>query len=70
MTSPEALIELGASELGGISEKTRDYINPESPWPKEEELKRINAPYVLRTKSKGDMHQNIYKGWIHVIKLK
>jgi len=48
LTSPEALIELGASELGGISEKTLDYINPESPWPKEEELKRINAPYELR----------------------
>jgi len=36
LTALEAPIELGASELVGISEKTLDYINPESPWPKEE----------------------------------
>ncbi|MCK4475351.1 MAG: 7,8-didemethyl-8-hydroxy-5-deazariboflavin synthase subunit CofG [Methanophagales archaeon] len=48
LTSPKALIELGASDLGGISEKTLDYINPESPWPKEEELRKMVAPYELR----------------------
>ncbi len=48
LTSAKAIIELGASDLGGISEKTMDYINPESPWPKEEELRRIIAPSELR----------------------
>ncbi len=49
LTSPVMeLIELGASDLGGISEQTIDYINPESPWPGEEELRKIVAPFVLR----------------------
>jgi len=48
LASPKELIELGASDLGGISEKTMDYINPESPWPKEEELRKIIAPFELR----------------------
>jgi len=48
LTSPKALIELGASDLGGISERTIDYINPEAPWPTEEELRRKIAPYELR----------------------
>jgi len=48
LASPKELIELGASDMGGISEKTMDYINPESPWPTEEELRRIIAPFELR----------------------
>jgi FO synthase subunit 1 len=48
LTSPKELIELGASDLGGISERTIDYINPEAPWPTEEELRRKIAPYELR----------------------
>lgn len=48
LTSPKELIELGASDLGGISEKTIDYINPESPWPGEEELRKMVAPFELR----------------------
>ncbi len=48
LTSPKELIELGASDLGGISEKTIDYINPESPWPSETELREMIAPFVLR----------------------
>nr|CBH38107.1 FO synthase, subunit 1 [uncultured archaeon] len=48
LTSPKQLIELGASDLGGIAEKTIDYINPESPWPREDELRRRVAPYELR----------------------
>ncbi len=48
LTAPKELIKLGASDLGGISERTIDYINPESPWPREEELRRIVAPYELR----------------------
>ena len=48
LTSPRELIELGASDLGGISERTVDYINPEAPWPTEEELRRTIAPFELR----------------------
>jgi FO synthase subunit 1 len=48
LTSPMKLIELGASDLGGIAEKTIDYINPESPWPREDELRRRVAPLELR----------------------
>jgi len=48
LTSPKELIELGASDLGGISEHTIDYINPESPWPGEAELREAIAPFVLR----------------------
>ena len=48
LTSPKELIELGASDLGGISERTIDYINPESPWPHTEELRRKIAPFELR----------------------
>ncbi len=48
LTSPRELIELGASDLGGISEMTIDYINPESPWPTEAELREAIAPFVLR----------------------
>jgi FO synthase subunit 1 len=48
LTSPKELIALGASDLGGISERTIDYINPEAPWPTEEELRTRIAPYELR----------------------
>ncbi len=30
---PRQLVRSGASDLGGISPETIDYINPESPWP-------------------------------------
>ena len=48
LIAPKELIDQGASDLGGISERTIDYINPESPWPREEELRRNIAPYTLR----------------------
>ncbi|MDI6811850.1 MAG: 7,8-didemethyl-8-hydroxy-5-deazariboflavin synthase subunit CofG, partial [archaeon] len=56
------LIELGASDLGGISERTIDYINPESPWPREEELRRIIAPFELRERL-PIYPRFIKKGW-------
>jgi FO synthase subunit 1 len=62
LTSPKELIELGASDLGGISERTIDYINPESPWPREEELRRKIAPYELRERL-PIYPQFIKKGW-------
>ena len=36
-----AFILFGASDLGGISPVTSDYINPESPWPKEQDLQSV-----------------------------
>lgn len=33
LISPRELVRCGASDLGGISPETVDYINPESPWP-------------------------------------
>ncbi|HDS44541.1 MAG TPA: 7,8-didemethyl-8-hydroxy-5-deazariboflavin synthase subunit CofG [Methanomicrobia archaeon] len=62
LTSPKALIELGASDLGGISERTIDYINPEAPWPTEEELSRKIAPYELRERL-PIYPRYIKKGW-------
>jgi len=41
LISPRELIECGASDLGGISPETIDYINPESPWPNLLELKSL-----------------------------
>jgi len=34
-------IKAGARDLGGISEVTPDYINPEHPWPRVEELRKV-----------------------------
>ena len=42
---PNAIVEHGASDLGGISTVTIDHINPEAPWPKIDELaKAIGMP--------------------------
>ncbi|MCD6456208.1 MAG: 7,8-didemethyl-8-hydroxy-5-deazariboflavin synthase subunit CofG [Methanophagales archaeon] len=62
LTAPRVLIELGASDLGGISERTIDYINPESPWPKEEELRKAIAPFELRGRL-PIYPRYIEKGW-------
>lgn len=39
--SPKELVRCGASDLGGISPETIDYINPESPWPSIQELQTM-----------------------------
>jgi FO synthase subunit 1 len=62
LTSPKELIKLGASDLGGISERTIDYINPEASWPTEEELRHKIAPYELRERLPIYPHY-IKKGW-------
>jgi FO synthase subunit 1 len=41
LISPRELIQCGASDLGGISPETIDYINPESPWPNLLELRTM-----------------------------
>jgi len=42
-------LKAGANDLGGISEVTPDYINPEAGWPSIEELKRmLRGEFVLK----------------------
>ncbi len=41
LIDPKELIRCGASDLGGISPETIDYINPECEWPNIEELKSM-----------------------------
>jgi 7,8-didemethyl-8-hydroxy-5-deazariboflavin synthase len=43
-------LNCGINDWGGISPVTVDYVNPESPWPKIEDLTAIteNAGYRLR----------------------
>ncbi len=43
------LLSAGANDIGGISEVTPDYINPEHPWPELKKIERsLNGRYVLR----------------------
>jgi FO synthase subunit 1 len=42
LLNPRPLIAAGASDLGGISPITPDWINPERPWPRLEELEGYN----------------------------
>jgi len=42
-------IKAGARDVGGISEVTHDYINPESPWPTIEKIERsLRGEFILR----------------------
>jgi FO synthase subunit 1 len=41
LISPREMTECGASDLGGISPETIDYINPESPWPNLSDLRSM-----------------------------
>ncbi len=42
-------VKAGANDLGGISEVTPDYINPEHPWPSVSELKEsLGNEFLLR----------------------
>lgn len=42
-------IKAGARDVGGISEVTHDYINPESPWPSLSKIERsLKGEFVLR----------------------
>ncbi len=62
LVDPFPLVEAGADDLGGISPVTRDGINPNSSWPKEEELKRSLFPYELKERLPV-YPRFIKKGW-------
>jgi FO synthase len=46
------LLEAGINDWGGISPLTRDYINPEKPWPHIEELRRRTADAGLELRER------------------
>jgi len=42
-------LKAGANDVGGISNVTHDYINPESPWPEVERLERaLRGEFILK----------------------
>ncbi|WMW24457.1 7,8-didemethyl-8-hydroxy-5-deazariboflavin synthase subunit CofG [Methanolobus sediminis] len=62
LIDPYILIQCGASDLGGISPTTIDWINPEAEWPSVSELKEM----VHETELKERLPiypQYIKKGW-------
>lgn len=62
LADPLPLVEAGANDLGGISPVTRDEINPNSPWPREEELKR--SLFSCELKERLPVYPRlIKKGW-------
>jgi FO synthase subunit 1 len=48
LVDPRSLLASGANDLGGISAVTVDGINPDRPWPDEEELHHRLSDYSLR----------------------
>jgi FO synthase subunit 1 len=48
LVDPLPFVQAGASDLGGISPLTPDWINPERPWPDLEDLRRKLAGWHLR----------------------
>ncbi|MBN2110507.1 MAG: 7,8-didemethyl-8-hydroxy-5-deazariboflavin synthase CofG [Methanosarcinaceae archaeon] len=48
LTDPYVLIQCGATDLGGISPVTVDWINPEAEWPDMERLRKMVRDIPLR----------------------
>lgn len=48
LADPLPMVEAGANDLGGISPVTPDWISPDRPWPKVEDLKQSLGGYSLR----------------------
>ncbi|WNY22818.1 FO synthase [Methanimicrococcus hongohii] len=64
LMSPLELIQYGVTDLGGISPVTIDYINPESAWPKIEELRNLLSSKGYEFKERLPVHpQYVKKGW-------
>ena len=57
------LVKAGANDIGGISDCTPDYINPEHPWPSLEDIKRkLGNAYKLRPRL-SIYPRYVKKGW-------
>ncbi|MFX1356374.1 MAG: 7,8-didemethyl-8-hydroxy-5-deazariboflavin synthase subunit CofG [Promethearchaeota archaeon] len=50
-------LEMGITDLGGISPITRDFINPDKPWPKIEYLKIICAKSGFKLKERLPIYE-------------
>ncbi len=48
LVDPRPMLAAGANDLGGISAVTVDCINPDCPWPDEDELQHRISDYCLR----------------------
>ncbi len=54
----------GAQDFGGVSPITKDYINPEAPWPKLEELRRASQELGIPLRERLPIYPEfIKKGW-------
>jgi 7,8-didemethyl-8-hydroxy-5-deazariboflavin synthase len=62
LVDPRPLLAVGANDLGGISTVTVDGINPNCPWPDEEEMRSSLLDYCLRERLPV-YPRFIAKGW-------
>lgn len=62
LIDPRILIENGATDLGGISPTTIDWINPEAEWPSVVELQQMTGEIPLKERL-PIYPQYIQKGW-------
>lgn len=60
----QAFMSYGASDLGGISPVTKDFINPEHPWPEIENIRSAVAKMGLNLRERLPIYPRyIKKGW-------
>jgi FO synthase subunit 1 len=62
LIDPYLLVKYGASDLGGISPTTIDWINPETEWPTVDNLRRLLKDISLRERL-PIYPDYINKGW-------
>jgi FO synthase subunit 1 len=62
LVDPLPFVQAGASDLGGVSPLTPDWINPERPWPDLEDLRRKLLGYRLRQRL-AVYPRYVQKGW-------
>ena len=62
LTDAKTLIDCGVNDLGGVSPVTIDYVNPEHPWPKIDELKALAGDKALNERL-CIYQKYIDKGW-------
>ena len=55
----------GVDDWGGVSPITKDFVNPEAPWPKIEELKRYTEEFGYSLKERLPVYEKyINKNWL------
>ncbi len=62
LVDPLPLVNAGASDLGGLSTVTPDWINPYSPWPSLDDLSRRLSGYALKERLPV-YPRFVLKGW-------